>query len=110
MYLSILPKQTSNHTITNQVVTLAVYAYFVACLFGRQYLLPTQYRSEGESFVPVSPFPLVSNWTGTRVPGVVNIVGYDNDVADFYVPIFTILEYLFYMGWLKVIDTLHMTN
>ena len=85
-----------------QVVTLAVYAYFVACLFGRQYLLPTQYRKQGDEFVPVSEFPTVSNWTSTRVPGVVNIVGYDNDVADFYVPIFTILEYLFYMGWLKV--------
>ena len=33
--------------MTVQVVTLAVYAYFVACLFGRQYLLPTQYRTEG---------------------------------------------------------------
>jgi len=92
--------------VYTQVVTLAVYAYFVACLFGRQYLLPTQYRKEGDEFVPVSEFPTVSNWTSTRVPGVVNIVGYDNDVADFYVPIFTILEYLFYMGWLKVAETL----
>jgi len=92
--------------VYTQVVTLAVYAYFVACLFGRQYLLPTQYRQEGDKFIPVSDFPIVSNWTGTRVPGLVNIVGYDNDVADFYVPIFTILEYLFYMGWLKVAETL----
>lgn len=92
--------------VYTQVVTLAVYAYFVACLFGRQYLLPTQYRKEGDEFIPVSDFPTVSNWTGTRIPGVVNIVGYDNDVADFYVPIFTILEYLFYMGWLKVAETL----
>ena len=36
-----------------QVVTLAVYAYFVACLFGRQYLLPTQYKVEGNAYVPV---------------------------------------------------------
>eukprot|EP00092_Neocalanus_flemingeri_P007373 GFUD01007960.1.p1 GENE.GFUD01007960.1~~GFUD01007960.1.p1 ORF type:complete len:548 (-),score=81.86 GFUD01007960.1:485-2128(-) len=92
--------------VYTQVVTLAVYAYFVACLFGRQYLLPTQYRSEGDMFIPVSDFPTVSNWTGTRMPGAVNIVGYDNDVADFYIPIFTILEYLFYMGWLKVAETL----
>jgi len=92
--------------VYTQVVTLAVYAYFVACLFGRQYLLPTQYRKDGDEYIPVSEFPTVSNWTNTRVPGVVNIVGYDNDVADFYVPIFTILEYLFYMGWLKVAETL----
>jgi len=92
--------------VYTQVVTLAVYAYFVACLFGRQYLLPTQYKQEGESFIAVSEFPTVANWTATRIPGVVNIVGYDNDVADFYIPIFTILEYLFYMGWLKVAETL----
>lgn len=85
-----------------QVVTLAVYAYFAACLFGRQYLLPTQYRSEGDKYIRVCDFPTVYNWTGTRAAGVVNIVGYDNDIADFYIPVFTILEYLFYMGWLKV--------
>merc|ERR1719474_1902781 len=92
--------------VYTQVVTLAVYAYFVACLFGRQYLLPTQYKQEGESFIAVSEFPTVANWTATRIPGVVNIVGYDNDVADFYIPVFTVLEYLFYMGWLKVAETL----
>ena len=31
-----------------------------------------------------------------------NIIGYDENMADFYVPVFTILQYLFYMGWLKV--------
>ena len=39
------------------VVTLATYAYFVACLFGRQYLLPTQYKVEGDTYVAVR-FPL----------------------------------------------------
>lgn len=92
--------------VYTQVVTLAVYAYFVACLFGRQYLLPTQYKVEENSYVPVAQFPTIANWTGTRVPGVDNVIGYDNDVADFYVPIFTILEFLFYMGWLKVAETL----
>ena len=81
---------------------MAVYSYFTACLFGRQYLLPTQYKQEGDTYHAVSDFPTVANWTETRIPGTFNIVGYDNDVADFYIPIFTILEFLFYMGWLKV--------
>ena len=51
-------------------------------------------------------FPTVTNWTNMRRAGVSNIVGYDNDVADFYIPVFTFLEYLFYMGWLKVAETL----
>ena len=84
------------------MVTLAVYTYFVACLFGRQYLLPTQYRKVGDEFTPESNFPTVANWTKAKDPGLVNIVGYDNDVPDFYVPFFTIMEYIFYMGWLKV--------
>ena len=43
--------------ILTQVVTLATYAYFVACLFGRQYLLPTQYKVEGDKYVPVGFLP-----------------------------------------------------
>jgi len=92
--------------VYTQVVTLATYAYFVACLFGRQYLLPTQYKVEGDAYVPVAKFPSVSNWTATLTPGATNIIGYNNDVADFVIPVFTILEYLFYMGWLKVAETL----
>merc|ERR1712032_156197 len=92
--------------VYTQVVTLATYAYFVACLFGRQYLLPTQYKVEGDTYVPVAKFPSVSNWTGTLTPGATNIIGYNNDVADFVIPVFTVLEYLFYMGWLKVTETL----
>ena len=56
--------------------------------------------------MPVSKFPTVTNWTNMRRAGVSNIVGYDNDVADFYIPVFTFLEHLFYMGWLKVAETL----
>ena len=33
----------------------------------------------------------------------ITVLGYDNTVADFVIPCFTILEYLFYVGWLKVI-------
>jgi len=92
--------------VYTQVVTLAVYTYFIACLFGRQYLLPTQYKVEGNTYVPVSDFPEVSRWTATKTAATSNIIGYDDTMADFYVPVFTILQYLFYMGWLKVAETL----
>lgn len=92
--------------VYTQVITLAVYAYFLALLFGRQYLLPTQYKVEGDKWIPVAKFASLSDWHGTLTPGAQNIIGYDNDVADFVIPLFTILEFLFYMGWLKVAETL----
>jgi len=54
-----------------QVIIIAVYTYFLACIFGNQYL------------------------TGDH----------ENDkdgVPDLYIPIFSILEFTFYVGWLKV--------
>ncbi|KAG8005462.1 Bestrophin-3 [Nibea albiflora] len=56
------------------VVTLAVYTFFFACLIGRQFLDPAQ-----------------------RHPG--------HDL-DLYVPIFTLLQFFFYAGWLKVAEQL----
>jgi hypothetical protein len=58
----------------SQVVTLAVYTFFFACLIGRQFLDPTK-----------------------------GYVGHD---LDLYVPIFTLLQFFFYAGWLKVGDNL----
>jgi len=53
-----------------QVATLAVYTFFIGCLFGRQFLEPEQ-KYEGYS-------------------------------VDLIVPFFTVLQFFFYMGWLKV--------
>ncbi|XP_073336529.1 bestrophin-3-like [Pagrus major] len=60
--------------VYTQVVTLAVYTFFVACLIGRQFLDPAQ-----------------------RYPG--------HDL-DLYVPVFTLLQFFFYSGWLKVAEQL----
>ena len=84
-------------------MTLAVYTYFIACLFGRQYLLPTQYKVEDGAYVVAGGFPETGRWLGTKLAGATNIIGYEDNHADFYVPVFTILQYLFYMGWLKVL-------
>lgn len=58
--------------VYTQVVTLAVYSFFAACLLGRQFLDPSK--------------------------------GYKGYEYDSYVPVFTFLQFLFYMGWLKVAE------
>ncbi|KAK2505185.1 hypothetical protein MC885_012535 [Smutsia gigantea] len=60
--------------VYTQVVTLAVYTFFFACLIGRQFLDPTQ--------------------------------GYAGHDLDLYIPIFTLLQFFFYAGWLKVAEQL----
>nr|XP_045611052.1 bestrophin homolog 17-like isoform X1 [Procambarus clarkii]XP_045611055.1 bestrophin homolog 17-like isoform X1 [Procambarus clarkii]XP_045611056.1 bestrophin homolog 17-like isoform X1 [Procambarus clarkii] len=60
--------------VYTQVVTLAVYSFFLATIMGRQFLDPKQ-----------------------------NI---NKHHVDFYVPIFTFLQFFFYMGWLKVAESL----
>lgn len=62
--------------VYTQVVTLAVYSYFVTAVFGRQWI-------EGK----------------TLKDGYVNMI-------DLYFPIFTTLQFFFYMGWLKVAESL----
>ncbi|XP_007235245.3 bestrophin-2 isoform X1 [Astyanax mexicanus] len=60
--------------VYTQVVTVAVYSFFLACLIGRQFLDPTQ--------------------------------GYSGHDLDFYLPVFTLLQFFFYVGWLKVAEQL----
>ncbi|XP_051689176.1 bestrophin-1 isoform X8 [Oryctolagus cuniculus] len=65
--------------VYTQVVTVAVYSFFLACLLGRQFLNP--------------------------------IKGYPGHELDFIVPVFTFLQFFFYVGWLKVsllsVDNMH---
>ncbi|XP_056678669.1 bestrophin-2 [Monodelphis domestica] len=60
--------------VYTQVVTIAVYSFFLACLIGRQFLDPTK--------------------------------GYKNHNMDLCIPIFTLLQFFFYVGWLKVAEQL----
>uniref|UniRef100_UPI0037E96978 bestrophin-2 n=1 Tax=Semicossyphus pulcher TaxID=241346 RepID=UPI0037E96978 len=60
--------------VYTQVVTLAVYSFFLVCLIGRQFLDPNQ--------------------------------GYPGHDLDLYIPIFTLLQFFFYAGWLKVAEQL----
>lgn len=63
-------------TACPQVVTIAVYSYFLACLIGRQFLDPAQ--------------------------------GYKDHNLDLFVPVFTLLQFFFYAGWLKVAGALSL--
>ncbi|KAM6984783.1 bestrophin-3-like [Aplochiton taeniatus] len=60
--------------VYTQVVTLAVYTFFLTCIIGRQFLDPAQ--------------------------------GYEGHDLDLYIPIFTLLQFFFYSGWLKVAEQL----
>ncbi|XP_043528624.1 bestrophin-4 isoform X2 [Frieseomelitta varia] len=57
--------------VYTQVVTLAVYTYFLTSVMGRQWL-----QNSSKSMI------------------------------DYYFPVFTTLQFFFYMGWLKVAETL----
>ena len=82
-------------------MTLAVYTYFAAALMGAQWVTPT----EGEDYKTMYKMPTFSfhrNETET-----------DDEEAyfsyfplDMYVPVFLIMQFIFYVGWLKVAETL----
>lgn len=63
-----------------KVVTIAVYSYFLACLFGRQYLINESDDHDDRHE--------------------------RNHEMDMYFPIFTVLQFFFYMGWLKVAESI----
>ncbi|XP_070577580.1 bestrophin-4-like isoform X1 [Ptychodera flava] len=69
--------------VYTQVVTIAVYTFFGACLFGRQYL----------------------DLKGTD-KGLVSTADIQRYNVDYYIPAFTLLQFLFYFGWLKVAENL----
>ncbi|NWV73832.1 BEST2 protein, partial [Dasyornis broadbenti] len=64
------PKVPRAARVPPQVVTIAVYTFFLTCLIGRQFLDPAQ--------------------------------GYAGHELDLGVPVFTLLQFFFYVGWLKV--------
>jgi len=71
--------------VYTQVVTIATYLFFVFTLIGRQ-------KIEDDKF---GPEPL-KRMTSGRIPIEI----------DLYIPIFTILQFFFYMGLLKVAEQL----
>lgn len=60
--------------VYTQVVTIAVYSFFLFSVLGEQFLDPAQ--------------------------------NYPNNIIDLYVPVFSLLQFFFYIGWLKVAESL----
>ncbi|CAH1997128.1 unnamed protein product [Acanthoscelides obtectus] len=63
--------------VYTQVVSLALYVYFMAALLGRQ-------------FIPYADSSMQNKWEN----------------PDMYFPFFTALQFCFYIGWLKVAEVL----
>jgi len=82
--------------VYTQLVTIAVHVYFLVSLLGRQYLTPTRYIGANGDYIKVPP----------ETPDSVNLVGHDDSCLDFYIPFFTIMQFIFYFGWLKVAEIL----
>ncbi|XP_053325432.1 bestrophin-4 [Spea bombifrons] len=80
--------------VYTQVVTIAVYSFFASCLIGRQFLDPNH------------------NCNANTLNPSQNSTGYTLDTSpkdlrhtlDPYVPVFTLLQFFFYFGWLKVAE------
>ena len=77
-----------------QVATLAVYFYFFSALFARQYLIPTDDKLDKETFPDLTNLPF-----SNKEP-------FKEHTPYFYVPIFTLVEFFCYFGWIKVAETL----
>ena len=77
-----------------QVASISVFLYFLAALFGRQYLVPQPSHLDNTTF----PASDISN--------SIHSSPFKDHTPDFYFPFFTIIEFLSYMGWIKVAETL----
>ena len=76
---------------------MANFFYFVACLFGRQYLYPRDSISPTVEFDAMN----VTHAAKFAISGP-----YANHSPNLYFPFFTILEFLCFVGWIKVADEL----
>ena len=73
------------------VVTISVHLYFLAALFGRQYLIPHVENKE--------PFTAVNITFDHKEP-------FKSHSPDMIIPCFTIIEFFCYVGWIKVAQSL----
>ena len=95
--------------VYTQVVTLAVYTYFGAALMGSQWVAPER----EQDYVTLTKIPSFfapptgngNNFTGNGS----DFTGSEEETytpLDLYVPLFLMLQFVFYVGWLKVAETL----
>ena len=80
-----------------QVATFSVFLYFFVALFGRQYLIPDK-ENESHHMDP-------NVFKNLTIPFAVG-GPFEHHTPDFYVPFFTMVEFICYFGWIKVAETL----
>ena len=77
-----------------QVASFAVFLYFFAALFGRQYLIPPKEEMDTKAFPDLD------------IPFAVEDSAFNSHTPDFYIPFFTLIEFVCYFGWIKVAESL----
>ena len=75
------------------MATLSVYAYLFMSMFAHQFLHPSSESLDTDTF------PLLNVTFSTNET-------YIRHTPDIYIPVFGILEFIGYMGWIKVAETL----
>ena len=97
-----LNRKVLNHGWVNfplaytQVAHFSIYLYFLAALFGRQYLIPSSEEIDTKTFQNL--YGIISKATSESV--------FKPHSPDFYIPFFTIFEMFTYLGWIKVAESL----
>ena len=77
-----------------QVTTISILLYFLVALFGRQYLVPPPGHLDNTTF------------NASDIVTSIEKSAYKPHTPDLYFPFFTIVEFLCYMGWIKVAESL----
>ena len=88
-----------------QVITLTVHLYFLLCIYARQHLQDPNSSTAGTTG---------NNGSANATPRLFQESGifYSKDepwkffTPNFYFPVFTLIEFFCYMGWLKVAEAL----
>ena len=100
-YLEINNRKLLNYGWVNfpiaytQVATLSVFAYFFFALFGAQDLIPQEEVQDRLTFPNISDSHTFSSTDPMK-----------HHTPTMYFPFFTTLEFISYMGWIKVAETL----
>ena len=81
------------------MATLTIFFYFLACLFGRQYLYPREFIQQNTTISPNVEYDAINSTFAATGP-------YANHSPDMYIPFFTIFEFVSFYGWMKVADEL----
>ena len=112
-YLEINNRKLLNYGWVNfplaytQVATLSVFAYFFFALFGAQDLIPQEEVQDTLTFPNISDPSFPSRMNKTWSPWFFSTTDpMKHHTPSMYFPFFTTLEFISYMGWIKVAETL----